>query len=66
MCVAASEDILPKLPEPLRQTKGLEVIPGMQGMASVKEAITTAVGTDGFVEQPVHWQVVPKRVAATR
>lgn len=63
ICIATNEDALPKLPAPL-QSSGLTVIPGYKGVGSVKEAFTMAVGENGYVEQTLQWNVIPRRAAA--
>lgn len=61
-CIATDQNVLPKLPAPL-QAQGLTVIPGVRGMASVKDAFTQALGNNGYVEQTMQWNVIPRRAA---
>lgn len=61
-CIATEQDALAKLPAPL-QSQGLDVIEGYRSMASVKDAFAEALGSSGYVQQSLQWNVLARRAA---
>ncbi|MEO5659247.1 MAG: DUF4384 domain-containing protein [Polaromonas sp.] len=58
-CIATDQDALSKLPAPL-QGRGLTLIEGYRGVAAIKDAFTQALGRNGYVEQTLQWNVIPR------
>ena len=63
VCLASEQDPIDKLPTTLKGPS-FTPIAGFNGMASISQAYSQALGSDGFTERALRWKVVAKRGAA--
>jgi hypothetical protein len=63
LCIATSEDAMPKLPAEL-QGPALTVVKDVQGAPALQQRFLQAVGRDGYVAQAINWTVVGRKAPA--